>query len=127
LIVLNKNDLPLAVDVGELGQAVSGAALFRVSAKNGKGLDELKQSLRELLLNKQVEAPVVLTNLRHRAALVASHAALNDAVSSLQVGDAPELVAVNLQAAKERLEEIFGKMTNDNILERLFSNFCIGK
>jgi tRNA modification GTPase len=127
LIVLNKNDLPLAVDVGELGQATSGAALFRVSAKNGEGLDELKQSLRELLLNKEVEAPVVLTNLRHRAALVASDAALTDAVSSLRGGNAPELVAVNLQEAKERLEEIFGKITNDNILERIFSSFCIGK
>jgi tRNA modification GTPase len=52
---------------------------------------------------------------------------LNDAVSSLQGGDAPELVAVNLQEAKERLEEIFGKMTNDDILERIFSNYCIGK
>jgi tRNA modification GTPase len=127
VIVLNKNDLPLAVDVGDLGQAVSGAALFRVSAKNGNGLDELKQSLRELLLNKEVEAPVVLTNLRHRAALVASNSALSDAVSSLQGGNAPELVAVNLQEAKERLEEIFGRMTNDNILERIFSNYCIGK
>jgi tRNA modification GTPase len=127
LIVLNKNDLPLVVDVGELSQAVSGAALFRVSAKNGKGLDELKQSLRELLLNKEVEAPVVLTNLRHRAALAASDAALTDAVSALQCGNAPELVAVNLQEAKERLEEIFGKMTTDDILERIFNNYCIGK
>ena len=127
LIVLNKNDLPLVVDVGELGEAVSGAALFRVSAKNGKGLDELKQSLRELLLNQEVEAPVVLTNLRHRAALAASNSALSDAASSLQGGHAPELVAVNLQEAKERLEEIFGKMTNDDILERIFSNYCIGK
>ena len=127
LIVLNKNDLPLAVDAGELGEAVSGAVLFRVSAKNGKGLDELKQSLRELLLNKEVEAPVVLTNLRHRAALAASNSALSDAASSLQGGHAPELVAVNLQEAKERLEDIIGKMTNDNILERIFSNYCIGK
>ena len=56
--MLNKNDLPRAVDVEELGEAVSGR-LFRVSAKNGKGLDELKQSLRELLLHQEVEAPVV--------------------------------------------------------------------
>ena len=101
--------------------------MFHVSAKNGKGLDELKQSLRELLLNQEVEAPVVLTNLRHRAALEASNSALSDAVSSLQGWNAPELVAVNLQEARERLEEIFGKITNDNILERIFSSYCIGK
>lgn len=127
LIVINKDDLPQALNGAELGRAVSGAELIRVSAKNGTGVNELKQALRELLLNKAIDPPVVLTNLRHRAALVAGNSALSDAVSSLQGGYAPELVAVNLQEAKERLEEIIGKITNDDMLERIFTKFCIGK
>jgi tRNA modification GTPase len=127
LIVINKDDLPQALDGAQLDSAVSGAAVMRVSAKNGTGLSELKHALRELLVDKEVEPPVVLTNLRHRAALAAGNSALSDAVTSLQNRYAPELVAINLQEAMERLEEVVGKTTNQNILERIFSTFCIGK
>lgn len=127
MIVLNKNDLPRVLDVGELGQTVPCAHFFHVSATSGAGLDELKKSLRELLLDTALEPTVVLTNLRHRAALVAGNQALAEAVTSLKNQSAPELVAVNLQAVKERLEEITGAVTNDDILERIFTQFCIGK
>jgi tRNA modification GTPase len=70
---------------------------------------------------------VVLTNLRHHAALIAGDQALSEAVNSVESGDAAEFVAVSLQAARERLEEITGKITNDDILEQVFSQFCIGK
>jgi tRNA modification GTPase len=127
LIVINKHDLRQTLDGAELDRAVSGADMIRVSAKNGAGLNDLKLALRELLVNKEVEPPVVLTNLRHRAALTAGNSALSDAVTSLQSRHAPELVAINLQEAKERLEEIVGKITTDQILEQVFSSFCIGK
>ena len=127
LIVINKVDLPQALDGAELERAFCGAAVIRVSAKNGSGLMELKHALRDLLVKKEVDSPVVLTNLRHKAALTAGSSALDDAVTSLQNRYAPELVAINLQEANERLEEIVGKMTNDDILERIFSHFCIGK
>ena len=127
LIVLNKNDLPLAVDIAVLDKAVSGTELIHLSATRGTGLDGLKRSLRKLLLNTEVEPSVVLTNLRHRAALVGGNQALSLAVDSLQARCAAEFVAVSLQEASERLEEIVGQLTNDDILERVFSKFCIGK
>ena len=91
--------------------------------ETARDLDELKQSLRDLLLNQEVEAPVILTNLRHRAALEASNSALSDAVSSLQGRHAPELVAVNLQEAREDSKKYLAQITTDNILERIFSRF----
>ncbi len=127
MIVLNKNDLPGVLDAAELGPSATGAQFFHVSATSGAGLEELKKSLRELLLDTVLEPTVVLTNLRHRAALIAGSHALADAVTSLKSKCAPELVAVNLQEAKEKLEEITGSVTNDDILERIFTQFCIGK
>jgi tRNA modification GTPase len=127
LIVLNKNDLPQALDVAELGRALEGAVFVVVSAVSGIGLGELKRSLRELLLSTVAEPTMVLSNLRHKAALLAGNQALGEAVSSLQNRCAPELVAVNLQEAQERLEEITGRFTNEDILEHIFRNFCIGK
>ncbi len=127
LIVINKDDLPQSLDDVELQRRISPARIIRVSAMKGDGVQPLRDSLRELLLDNQVEPGVVLTNLRHRSALVAGEECLREAVDSLGSGVAAEFVAVNLQAARERFEEIIGKVTNDDILERIFSNFCIGK
>jgi tRNA modification GTPase len=127
LIMINKCDLPQALDVSELDRSKFNSDIVRASAKSGIGLDELKRLLRELLLRTEAEPAVVLTNLRHRAALVAGSAALNQAIDTLQSGHAPEFVAINLQDAKERLEEIIGEVANDDILERVFGQFCIGK
>ncbi len=127
LIVINKSDLPQFIADGELNRLISRGGMIRAAAINGMGLEQLRNSLRELLLDTQVEPAVVLTNLRHRSALAAGEECLRDAANSLDGGVAAEFVAVNLQAARERLEEIIGKVTSEDILERIFRNFCIGK
>jgi len=127
MVVLNKNDLRRAVDPAELDKALSGTELLHISATSGSGLDELRRSLRKLLLDMEIEPSVVLTNLRHKAALVAGNQALSSAVESLHARCAAEFVAVNLQEAREGLEEIIGEFSNDDILEQVFSKFCLGK
>jgi tRNA modification GTPase len=127
VIVLNKNDLPLGLDVTELGQLAPDAELLHLSAINGTGLLELKKALRKLLLDAEVEPSLVLTNVRHRSGLIGAAEALSSALDALQTCSAGEFVAVHLQEARENLEEVVGKMSNDDILERIFSNFCIGK
>lgn len=127
LIVINKDDLPRVFRVAELRDMAASADLIHTSVTHGKGLENLKQSLRNMLVDKETDAPIVLTNLRHKAALVAADKSLREAISSLQEGYAPEFVAVNLQETKERLEEIVGRVQTEDILERVFSSFCIGK
>jgi tRNA modification GTPase len=127
LIVLNKSDLARVLDIGELGKWASYKDFVDLSATEGVGLDELKRSLRKLLLSTEIEPAVVLTNVRHRAALIAANQALSAAIGSLQARHGAEFVAVNLQEAKAELEEIVGQVTSEDILERIFSKFCIGK
>jgi tRNA modification GTPase len=127
LVVVNKNDLLQIPTDAELNRAAAGDKLIRISAMNGTGLQALEQSLRELLLQTEAKPTVVLSNVRHKAALVSGNEALGEAVMALQSRCAAELVAVNLQVAKERLEEITGAVNNDDILERIFSHFCVGK
>jgi tRNA modification GTPase len=74
-----------------------------------------------------VEAPVVITNLRHKSALRRSEAALSRATISLSENYAAEFVAMDINEARLALEEITGIIQNEDILERIFSNFCIGK
>ncbi|HEX2229851.1 MAG TPA: tRNA uridine-5-carboxymethylaminomethyl(34) synthesis GTPase MnmE [Candidatus Binatia bacterium] len=127
LIVINKNDLAQVHTDMQLSHTARGDMVVRVSATTGIGLQDLKQSLRDLLVQTEVEPSLVVNNVRHRAALISANEALSEAVSAVQGGCPAELVAVSLQAAKERLEEITGAITNDDVLERIFSQFCLGK
>ncbi len=127
LIVINKNDLPQKLDDQQARMLASGKKFVSVSAKRGKGLDNLKHTLRDILLVVQSEPALVVTNLRHKAALERAEESLEKGSKVLRSGLPPEVIALYLQEAKEGLGEVIGVITNDDILERIFSEFCIGK
>jgi tRNA modification GTPase len=78
-------------------------------------------------VDTETEPSVVITNLRHRSALMRGEMALRHALSSLGENQAPEFIAVDLSQTSEALEEIVGTIRSEDILERIFSEFCIGK
>lgn len=127
LIVVNKQDLPLRLDFECLQKNVGDAGVVHISIKQGIGLGQLKQALRNLIVNTESAPPIALTNERHRAALISSERALGDAAVALSAAQPAEIVAVNLQEARDALEEIVGLIGSDDILERIFKQFCIGK
>jgi tRNA modification GTPase len=127
LVAINKIDLEQAVDLNELRQVAGNKKFVMVSAKHGEGVQNLKSSLRKLVLNADREPGFVLTNLRHKIALQRGEQALGEAVSALSEMRPPELVAVTLQQARESLEEVVGLVHTEDILETIFSKFCIGK
>ena len=127
LVVINKNDLPMSFSADDINCHEREAKVVLVSAKTGVGIDPLKSTLRELLLDHQGEPEVVVTNVRHRSELIRSAESLQQGAIAIESGLPPELAAVNLNEAREALEEIIGLVNNDIILEHIFSNFCIGK
>jgi len=127
LVVVNKNDLPQQLDLSWLAEVARDKATVSISAKEGKGMDRLKNALRELLLDMPLEPAVTLTNLRHKAALEKSVEALISAAKAIHAGASPDLVMVELSDAKDGLAEVIGDVCHDDILERIFSKFCIGK
>jgi tRNA modification GTPase len=127
LVAINKSDLELKVDRNQLRQTVGNRKIVTVSATQGHGIQELRESLRETILPMDIEPPFVLTNVRHKSALLCGEQALADAGLALDEAQPPELVAVALQQARESLEEVVGAVQNDDILELIFSKFCIGK
>jgi tRNA modification GTPase len=128
LIAINKSDLPESLSEDRLKSLGCPTKYCRVSAKTGEGVSELKQALRNLILDKEIEfSPVAITNLRQRSALQRTENALRHAAESLREGFAAEFVAVDLNEAREALEEITGLINNEDILDKIFSNFCIGK
>jgi tRNA modification GTPase len=127
LIAINKIDLQRAVDLEALRQVVKNKKLVMVSARQGQGVQDLKRSLREVILDADTEPAFVLTNLRHKAALLRAEEVLAEAASALSEMEPTELVAVTLQQARDSLEEVVGIIHTDDILEHIFSKFCIGK
>jgi len=127
LVVINKYDLPMSFSADDVRCHGREAEIVLVSATTGVGIDRLKSTIRDQLLNHQLEPEVVVTNVRHRSGLLRSAESLEQGANAIESGLPPELAAVNLNEAREALEEIVGIINNENILEQIFNNFCIGK
>jgi tRNA modification GTPase len=129
LVVANKMDLPSRANLTQLEAGGAGLAVVNISAKTGEGLEELKDRIRALLLSPELEArePVLVSHLRHQQALERARQAVIATRSSVEQQAAAELVALDLRAAIDALGEITGAVTTDDILDRIFREFCIGK
>ncbi len=127
IMVVNKSDLPNKLPIKELKCLAPSHKVISISAKNCEGINELKKTLRSCFLGEHPEPEIVVTNLRHKTALDKSATSLLEASKSLRREMPPEMVAVDLQDANQYLGEVTGIITNNDILERVFSQFCIGK
>lgn len=104
------------------------AGAIYCSVMQANGIDELSQSiLSRLMLDEDILAQPIITNTRHIAAVNKCHQALLQAEQALADGLGYEFIAFDLISASAALEEILGVVTTDEMLESIFSNFCIGK
>ncbi len=122
--VWNKTDLYPA----EAPRSPKDGHVFYVSALKGDGIEYLRKGLLKLALSEQTnEASVVVTNARHRDALARSRKSLKMALETLKSGKSGEFVALDLRAGLNALGEITGEITTEDVLDNIFSKFCIGK
>ena len=129
ILILNKTDLPVVTPSAELLTHCPEKRVVETVIPQGKGLDTLKTAVCEALLGGELvvgESPIV-TNARHQDALRRAHEGLNYAIESLTNSMPPELVAVDLRIGLDALGDIVGKTTTEDILDRIFSQFCVGK
>ena len=127
LVVVNKSDLGQRLPPADVSETLPRLEQVKVSALTSQGLDELRTALRGCFLDSSKESEIVVTNVRHKAALERARSCLSEVQRAMEQGMPPDIVAVDLQEARDDLEEIIGAVTNDDILERIFSQFCIGK
>jgi tRNA modification GTPase len=124
VVARNKIDLSGRAPAQHRGEA--GTAVC-VSAKTGAGLDLLAQALKAAVGFRGAGEGGFLARRRHLQALEAARAALERARHQLAVARAGELAAEDLRQAQRALGEITGEFTSEDLLERIFSSFCIGK
>jgi len=141
LLLLNKSDLPSAISDPE-GSALANSdstphsalralhsPLLRLSALTGAGVPELRSTLVAFVRSGRVEAlpSDLVLNARHREALRRAREALGRAVEAMGEGLGEEFVAADLRAAHDALGAITGQVVPDDLLDRIFAQFCIGK
>lgn len=132
LLIVNKIDLVDAASVQSLSQALRARTpckVLPISVRTGEGLEALKVAIRAQFVKPSFEASdgVVVTHVRHRVALERAETSLHESLVSIERGLEPEFVAVDLRGAADALGEIVGAITSDEVLDRIFSEFCIGK
>ncbi|HVN85354.1 MAG TPA: tRNA uridine-5-carboxymethylaminomethyl(34) synthesis GTPase MnmE [Candidatus Binatia bacterium] len=127
VVAVNKADLPPVYDESTL--AVADTPVVRISALTGVGLDELRKAVVRRVGEhgeSRSEAPTISV-ARHRDALLKTGDSLRLALDGLRRGMPPDLIAVDIQNAADHLAEITGVITSEDVLDRIFSEFCIGK
>jgi tRNA modification GTPase len=131
IFVLNKCDLLPAIDQKSISSFVlcPSSYILDISATRGDGLGELKDAIFSSCLKnwKEEREGVVVTNIRHKTAIENAQAALDRAIFALTENQPLEILALELRDSLDRLGEIVGVVTTEDILNKIFSDFCIGK
>ena len=128
IYLINKSDLELKLDVSYLKKLVSSEKTFFVSAKNKTGLDEIKKELLSVIgQSNSYDGEVCIVQPRHFEIYTRVLQSLNQAYDGCCDKAPPEYAAQDISEALETLGEITGETTSEDVIEKIFSEFCIGK
>jgi tRNA modification GTPase len=128
VVVLNKIDLRARVNERALETLAAGLPRVRISALKGEGIEDLRKAIRDVITSGIDTTDLgVAPSLRHKEALERASGHFQSAVSNLREGLPFDIIAADLQEGLEALGEIVGETTNEEVLDRIFSRFCIGK
>jgi tRNA modification GTPase len=129
IVAINKSDLPQRLTEADVAKTMPGVSPIRISAKYGDGLSLLKEKILALAMRERSDSgnDIVIGSLRHKAALEKAAELVLKARESLLSGLSPEFAAMDIKEALRHLDEIVGETTSEEILDRIFSAFCIGK
>ncbi len=129
LLILNKMDLHPTLNPEEylIEGKVSTEQIITASAKNKMNIEHLKTALKHLILKSKDQDDVVVSNTRHLHALQKAHESLSDVTNGLSSNITSDFIAMDIRKALHYLGEILGEVSTDDLLESIFSRFCIGK
>jgi tRNA modification GTPase len=123
-LVLNKSDLAAGIP---LADTVAGPVRVAVSALTGDGIERLRAHLKDCVGFTSIDTGTVSARRRHLDALHRARGMVEEAERRLRERRSGELLAEDLRAAQQALNEITGEFTSEDLLGRIFGSFCIGK
>lgn len=128
IVLYNKTDLQAATDLKEL-QKLTGHSVIPISAKEETGIRELEEEIKSMFFggNLTFNDQVYITNARHKEALREAHESLSLVKSSIETGMPEDFFSIDLMNAYESLGRILGESVGEDLVNEIFSKFCMGK
>jgi tRNA modification GTPase len=129
VILVNKSDLPAQATLLDVRAILEGAETLALSAATGEGVSSFEDFLVRVIYGGKVKQSesLLVTNARHLDALEKTISEIDSAAASIHAGMALDFVEVSIRAAYDQIGEITGDTVSDDILDRVFSRFCVGK
>lgn len=125
IVLLNKIDLEMKISeevISNLNNKID------ISAKTGKGIDGLKNTIKDLFFNGEINTEsLIVSNTRHKQALYRAMENCETAIGRVNANEYLDLVSIYITAAMKALGEITGNELEEDLLNKIFSEFCVGK
>lgn len=128
IVIYNKTDLASAVDMGSLREK-TGSQVIPVSVVEETGIEDLEKSIREMFFQGEIsfDDEVYITNARHKTALEEAEKSLEMVTESIEAGMPEDFFSIDLMGAYEALGRILGESLGEDLVNEIFSKFCVGK
>lgn len=129
IVIVNKTDLVQQLNIEEVQEMIGNKPLIQTSMLKQEGIDELEIQIRDLFFGGDVQNQdmTYVSNSRHIALLKQARHAIQDAIDAAESGVPMDMVQIDLTRTWEILGEIIGESASDELINQLFSQFCLGK
>lgn len=128
IVAINKTDLdPSPALQSVISQLPPHAAIVEISARNAQGVESLTSAMERIAKEAEGSDSVLVTNARHYEALTQAHDSITRAIDALNASLSGDLVALDIRLTIHHLSSILGDISSQEILNTIFSRFCIGK
>ena len=129
LVLINKTDLGRAFGDEEVGALTGGGSIIETSLLKGEGIEEIEDFIVNLVYGGEISQSesIMVNNVRHIELLREAAVSLKDALNMTLLKEALDFIEVDVKNAYEKLGEITGETVSDDIIDEVFSRFCLGK
>lgn len=128
IVLLNKSDMEQVVKPEDL-KNLNKFSMVSISAKNETGLDKLEHAIKDMFFNGEISfnEEIYITNVRHKTLLQEALDSLHMVKDGINQGVSEDFLTIDLMTAYEKLGMIIGEEVEDDLADRIFSKFCMGK
>lgn len=129
IVIVNKMDLEQNIDINEVKDMIGDTPLIQTSMLKQEGIDELEIQIRDLFFGGEVQNQdmTYVSNSRHISLLKQARQTIQDAIDAAESGVPMDMIQIDLTRTWEILGEIIGETASDELIDQLFSQFCLGK
>ena len=129
VVLINKSDLEQNIDKNRIFEYIDKECVLTVSVKNNYGIDELFEKIKDLFFNGEIDVDdeAIVSNERNKASLIKAKKSLENVLDTIDNKMPEDFLSMDLMQAYAYLGEIIGETVDEDVIDKIFSEFCLGK